>query len=74
MTKISLNLVKEHLTRDEMRTISGGENCESNCSSVLYSCAYTDEHGWGLLCTCLGYSTLYNVFGQVACQEPPDQH
>tara|TARA_R110002049_G_scaffold130835_2_gene289375 strand:- start:10986 stop:11222 length:237 start_codon:yes stop_codon:yes gene_type:complete len=44
MKKISLNLMKAHLTRDEMRVISGGSgsggcnadsSCSSGCSSIV---------------------------------------
>lgn len=71
MKKINLNLMKEHLTRYEMRAISGGSvsgGCTSNCSSTYYSCAHTGESGYGVWCNCGSSSTLYNVLGQVACQ------
>ncbi|WP_445738234.1 TIGR04149 family rSAM-modified RiPP [Mariniflexile sp.] len=72
MKKINLNSIKEHLSRDEMREISGGSGggeCTTNCHSTYYSCPNTGETGLGILCSC-GWNnqTLYNVIGQIACQ------
>ncbi|TGV03115.1 TIGR04149 family rSAM-modified RiPP [Flavivirga rizhaonensis] len=58
------------LKRNQLKTLFGGYDgsCTTNCVSTTYSCP-DGVSEVGILCTCnFNHSTLYNQFGQIACQ------